>query len=65
MDIALKAVKVRDICIHVVCQAFRFSESCYCYERKLDAENEEVAMWLIVYMQGQYQLHQLHVFQMI
>ena len=23
------------------------SESCYRYERKLDAENEEVAMWLI------------------
>jgi len=28
-------------------QAFSISESCYPYERKLDAENEEVATWLI------------------
>jgi putative transposase len=27
--------------------AFRISESCYRYERKLDAENNEVATWLI------------------
>jgi putative transposase len=27
--------------------AFGISESCYRYERKLDAENEEVANWLI------------------
>jgi putative transposase len=31
----------------VACQAFRISESCYRHERKLDAENEEVATWLI------------------
>ena len=42
-----KAVKERGICIRVACQAFRISESCYRYERKLDAENEEVATWLI------------------
>lgn len=29
------------------CEAFRISESCYRYERKLDAENAEVANWLI------------------
>ena len=29
------------------CQAFRISESCYRNERKLDAENEEVATWLM------------------
>jgi putative transposase len=44
---AIKAVKERGICIRVACQAFRISESCYRYERKLDAENEEVATWLI------------------
>ena len=44
---AIKAVKERGICIRVACQAFRISESCYRYERKLDAQNEEVATWLI------------------
>ncbi len=43
----MKAVKKRGICIRMACQAFRISESCYRYERKLDAENEEVAAWLI------------------
>ena len=46
-EMAIKAVKERGICIRVACQAFRISESCYRYERKLDAENEEVATWLI------------------
>ncbi len=44
---AIKAVKERGICIRVACHAFRISESCYRYERRLDAENEEVATWLI------------------
>jgi putative transposase len=30
----------------VACQAFRISESCYRYESKPVAENEEIAMWL-------------------
>ena len=46
-EMAIKAVKERGICIRVACQAFGISESCYRYERKLDAENEEVATWLI------------------
>ncbi len=46
-EMATKAVKERGICIRLACQAFRISESCYRYERKLDAENEEVATWLI------------------
>ncbi len=46
-EMAIKAVKGRGIRIRVACQAFRISESCYRYERKLDAENEEVATWLI------------------
>jgi putative transposase len=44
---AKKAVKERNTCIRVACKAFRVSESCYRYERKLDAENDEVANWLI------------------
>ena len=44
---AKKAVKERNTCIRVACEAFRISESCYRYERKLDAENDEVANWLI------------------
>jgi hypothetical protein len=33
--------------VRVACVAFLISESCYRYERKLDAENDEVANWLI------------------
>ena len=40
---AKKAVKEQNTCIRVVCKAFRISESCNRYERKLDAENVEVA----------------------
>ena len=44
---AKKVVTDRGVCIRVACVAFRISESCYRYERKLDAENNEVATWLI------------------
>jgi putative transposase len=44
---AEKADKERNTCIRVVCDAFRFSESYYRYERKIYAENVEVANWLI------------------
>lgn len=44
---AVKAVTDRGLPIRVACQAFRISESCYRYERRLDAENEEVSNWLI------------------
>ena len=44
---AQKAVTERGVCIRVACQAFGISESCYRYERKLDAENAEVANWLM------------------
>ena len=35
---AIKAVADRGLPIRVACQAFRISESCYRYERKLDAD---------------------------
>ena len=44
---AKRAVSERGSCIRVACQAFGISESCYRYERKLDAENAEVANWLL------------------
>ena len=44
---AKKVVTDRGVCIRVACLAFRISESCYRYERKLDAQNDEVATWLI------------------
>jgi hypothetical protein len=46
-EIVKKAVKDRGDCIRVACVAFGISESCYCYERKRDAENDEAANWLI------------------
>ena len=44
---AYKVVSEQGVCIRVACVAFRISESCYRYERKLDAENDEVVNWLI------------------
>ena len=44
---AHKVVSEQGVCIRVACVAFRISESCYRYERKLDAENDEVANWLV------------------
>ena len=46
-EMAKKAVTDRGVCIRAACDAFRISESCYRYERKRDAENDEVANWLI------------------
>ena len=46
-EMAKKAVEERNTCIRVACEAFRISESCYRYERKLNAENDVVANWLI------------------
>jgi putative transposase len=44
---AKRAVSECGVCIRVACQAFGISESCFRYERKLDAENTEVANWLL------------------
>jgi len=40
-------VSEQGVCIRVACVAFRISQSCYRYERKLDAEDDGVATWLI------------------
>jgi putative transposase len=44
---AHKVVSEQGVCVRVACVAFRISESCYRYERKLDAENDKVANWLV------------------
>jgi putative transposase len=41
------AFSKRSACIRVPCQAFGIGESCYLYERKLDAEAIELANWLL------------------
>jgi len=46
-EMAYKVVSEQGVCIRVACVAFRISESCYRYERKLDAESDEVANWLV------------------
>ena len=44
---AKRAVSERGACIRVACHAFAIIESCFRYARKLDAENIEVANWLL------------------
>jgi putative transposase len=44
---AQRAVRDKAIPIRLVCEAFRVSESCYCYQAKNNAENEIIANWLI------------------
>ena len=46
-EMAIKAVQERGLPIRVACVAFRISESCYRYERKLNEENDEIANWLL------------------
>ena len=46
-EMAIKAVQDKGLSIRVACVAFRISESCYRYERKLNAENDEIADWLL------------------
>ena len=44
---AKEVVKARRASIRVACAIFSISESCYRYEAKLKAENEEIADWLL------------------
>jgi putative transposase len=44
-ELAIKAAKQHGACFQLACKVFRVSESCYIYERKLDAESEEIATW--------------------
>ena len=44
---AKEVVTQRGISIRVACQVFTVSESCYRYEAKLNAENDQIADWLL------------------
>ena len=44
---ARKLVKDKSISIRLACVIFGISETCYRYQAKLSAENEEIADWLI------------------
>jgi putative transposase len=44
---AKEVVHQRGIAIRTACAVFSISESCYRYESKQNAENEEIANWLI------------------
>ena len=41
-EMAVTAVRERRVCVRLACEAFRISESCYRYERKLDPDNEAI-----------------------
>lgn len=44
---ARRAVQDRGLSIRVACQAFRVSQSCFRYEARTRAENQEIADWLL------------------
>lgn len=44
---AKEVVQQRAVTIRLACAVFSISESCYRYESKQNAENEEIANWLI------------------
>jgi putative transposase len=46
-EMALRAVTERGLSIRVACEAFDVSHSCYRYEAKTSAENDEIAHWLL------------------
>ena len=46
-EMAKKAVETKGVSIELACRAFKLSESCYRYERKLNEENKKVEDWLL------------------
>ena len=44
---AARAVAEKGMQITLACVAFRISESCYRYQPKLQAENAQIADWLV------------------
>lgn len=44
---ATRVVQAQGVSIRLACDAFRISESCYRYVPKLQAENTQIADWLI------------------
>ncbi|WP_152602020.1 IS3 family transposase, partial [Burkholderia paludis] len=46
-EMARDAVARRGVSIRLACEAFGVSQTCYRYERKRNAENEQIADWLL------------------
>ena len=46
-EMAKRAVQERGISIRLACQLYQISQTCYRYEALLNAENEQIANWLI------------------
>ena len=46
-EVAKKAVETKGVSIELACRAFKISESCYRYERKLSEENKKIEDWLL------------------
>lgn len=46
-EMAKRAVESKGVSIELACKAFKISESCYRYERKLNEENKKVEDWLL------------------
>ncbi|WP_142051284.1 IS3 family transposase [Achromobacter sp. SLBN-14] len=46
-EMAQRAVQDRGVSIRMACEAFSVSQTCYRYVAKKDAENEEIANWLL------------------
>lgn len=46
-EMATRVVQAQGVSIRLACDAFRISESCYRYVPKLQAENTQIADWLI------------------
>lgn len=46
-EMAKRAVQERGISIRLACQLYQISQTCYRYEAQLNAENEQIANWLI------------------
>jgi len=44
---AQRAVQDRGVSIRLACEAFKVSQTCYRYVAKTDAQNEEIANWLL------------------
>lgn len=46
-EMAKRAVQERNISIRLACELYQISQTCYRYEAQLNAENEQIANWLI------------------
>ena len=46
-EMAKKAAETKGVSIELACRAFKISESCYRYERKLNEENKKIEDWLL------------------